>query len=98
MLYKALLGLHKVALHLTQKQNNLSCKGPLEIIRSNLFLKAEPALKLEPASKLDQVAQGHIQSSFEYLQGQRFRNLSGQPIPVLDHPYFEKNVFLYHVL
>lgn len=46
--------------HLTQKQNILSCKGPLEIIWSNLPLTAEPALKLEPISKLDQVAQGHI--------------------------------------
>jgi len=31
MLYKDLLGLHKVMLHLTQRQNNLSCRGPLAI-------------------------------------------------------------------
>lgn len=35
--------------------------------------------------QLDYVAQGHVQACFEYLSGCRF-NLSGQPVPVCDHP------------
>jgi len=32
---------------------------------------------------LQQAAQGHIQAGFEYLQGRRLHNPSGQSIPVL---------------
>lgn len=42
----------------------------LNIYRSNLLLKAGPI------SNLDQVAQGLIHSSPEYLQGWQFPNLS----------------------
>ena len=44
--------------------------------------------------QLQQVAQDHVQSGFEYLQGWRLHNLSGQPIPVSGHPH-GKNVFSY---
>ena len=40
------------------------------------------------------IAQEHVLSDFEHLQGQRPHNLSGQPAPVLSHPYSEK-VFSY---
>ena len=36
------------------------------------------------------VAQDHVQMSFEYLQGWRLRNLSGQAVQVLSHPHSEK--------
>ena len=31
-----------------------------------------------------------VQMAFEYLQGWRLRNLSGQPVPVLSHPHSKK--------
>ena len=34
---------------------------------------------------LEQVAQDCIQMAFQYLQGWRLHNLSGQPVPVLGH-------------
>ena len=36
------------------------------------------------------VAQDCVQMAFEYLQGWRLHNLSGQPVPVLSHPHSEK--------
>ena len=48
-----------------------------------------PLLKL---GHLKPVAQGHVQTAFEYLQGGRLHNLSGQTLPVLSHPH-SKNVF-----
>jgi len=42
---------------------------------------------------LELVAQDRVQTASEYLQGWRLYNLSGQPGPVLSHPYSEK-VFL----
>ena len=42
--------------------------------------------------QLQQVAQDYVQSGFEYLQGWRLHSLSGQPVPVFDHP-FGKKVF-----
>lgn len=41
-----------------------------------------------------QVAQDHVRSGFERLQGQRLHNLSGQHVPVFYHPHREKSVFL----
>ena len=38
------------------------------------------------------VAQNCGQTAFEYLQGGRLHNLSGQPVPVLTHPH-SKTVF-----
>lgn len=43
--------------------------------------------------QLQQVDKACALSDFEYLQGWRLRHLSGQPVPVLDHPP-QKNVFL----
>ena len=53
-------------------------KGPLEVILTNPLLKQD---HLEP------VAQDHGQTAFEYLQGGRLHNLSGQLVPVLSHPH-----------
>ncbi|KAK4806816.1 hypothetical protein QYF61_005612 [Mycteria americana] len=39
---------------------------------------------------LEPVAQDHVQTAFEYLQGGRLHNLSGQPFPVLSHPHSQK--------
>ena len=39
---------------------------------------------------LQLVAQDHVQTAFEYLQGWRIHNLSGQPVPVLSHPHGAK--------
>ena len=39
---------------------------------------------------LEMVAQDHAQMAFEYLQGWRLHNLTGQPVPVLSHPHGEK--------
>ena len=41
-------------------------------------------------SHLKQVTQGHIQSDFEYLQGQRLHNLPEQPVTVFSHPSGKK--------
>ena len=39
---------------------------------------------------LKKAAQDHVQIAFEYLQGWRLHNLSGQPVPVLGHPHNKK--------
>ena len=39
---------------------------------------------------LDLVTQDHVQTAFEYLQGWRLRNLSGQRVPALSHPDSKK--------
>ena len=39
---------------------------------------------------LEQFAQDHVQKAFEYLQGWRLHNLSGQPMLVLGHPHSKK--------
>ena len=39
---------------------------------------------------LELVAQDHVQTVFEYLQGWRLHNLSGKPVPVLSHSQSEK--------
>ncbi|XP_009664474.2 polyprenol reductase isoform X4 [Struthio camelus] len=36
---------------------------------------------------LEHIAQDHIQTGFEYLQGRRLHYLSGQPVPMLCHPH-----------
>ena len=46
-----------------------------------------PLLKQE---HLDQVTQEHIQVGFGCLQRGRPHNLSGQPVPVFRHPYYEE--------
>ena len=68
---------------ITESQNCRGWKGPLEI-------KSNPPAK---ASSLDQVAQVGAQMGPECLQRRRLHNLSGQPIPVLHHPYCK--VFLH---
>ena len=39
---------------------------------------------------LELVAQDHVQMVFEYLQGGRLHNPSGQPLPALSHPHRKK--------
>ena len=39
---------------------------------------------------LGPVVQEHVQMAFEYLQGGRLHNLSGQPVPVLSNPHSKK--------
>jgi len=46
-----------------------------------------PQLKQGP---LEPFAQDYVQSAFELLQGWRLHSLSGQLVPVLDHPHSKK--------
>ena len=39
---------------------------------------------------LESHAWDHVQRGFECLQGGRFLNLSGQPVPVITHPHNKK--------
>lgn len=55
----------------------------------DLWRSSCPALLLKQGH-LEPVAQDHVQMAFEYLQGWRLDNFSGQPVPVLGHPYSEK--------
>ena len=41
-------------------------------------------------SHLKPVVQDHVQMAFEYLQGGRLHNLSGQPVPGLSQPQSKK--------
>lgn len=50
-------------------QKGRGWEGPLDVFWSNLLLKQ---------SNLEQVAQHHIQTAFEYLQGGKHYNLFGQ--------------------
>lgn len=59
-------------------KNSLWWKGPLEIYSILLF-------KAGLTSKLDQAAWGSVQLSFENVQGQKFHDFSGLPVPVLNH-------------
>lgn len=46
-----------------------------------------------PCSKqgqLEQVAQGHVHSSLEYVHRRRLYNCSGQAVPTLTHPHSKK--------
>jgi len=61
----------------TESQNYRGWKGPEEIIESNTTAKA---------GSLQQVAQEGVQMGLEYPH-RRLHNLSGQPVPVLYHPY-----------
>lgn len=56
----------------TDVDNNFGWNGTLEIPSPTLCLKPKTV------SKLVQIAQGHIQLSFKYLQGWKSCNLSGQ--------------------
>ena len=73
--------LHAGGVGITESQNCRGWKGPLAIIEST------PPAK---AGSLDQVAQVGVQVGLECLQRRRLHNLSGQPIPVLCHPYCEE--------
>lgn len=44
------------------------------------------------------VAQCHIQSGFEYLQGFRLQNVSVQSAPVFDHPHIKKAFFFFNLI
>ena len=55
----------------------------------NLWMSSGPTLLLKRRC-LEQVAQDHVQTTFEYLQGWRLHNLPGQSVSVLGHPHSEK--------
>lgn len=58
----------------------------------------DPLVKpLSKQGQEQQAAQGRVQSAFEYLQGRRLHNLSGQPVPVFDHLHSELHFFLFNV-
>lgn len=48
-------------------------KGPLEVVWSKPLLKQ---------GHLEQATQGHIHTTFKYLQGGRYHHLCGQPVPL----------------
>lgn len=52
---------------------------------------SSPSL-LVKQGQLEQVAQGSVQSGFQYLQGLRLHSLSVQPAPEFNHP-LSKNVY-----
>ena len=73
---------------ITETQNCWGWKGPLEIIQSNAPAKA---------GSLDQAAQVGIQVGLKCLQRRRLHYISGQPVPVLCHPYCEEVLtHIYH--
>ncbi|KAK4826745.1 hypothetical protein QYF61_010998 [Mycteria americana] len=49
--------------------------------------KASDPTPLLKQGHLDLLAQDYVQPPFEYVQGWRLHNLSGQPVPVLSHPH-----------
>ena len=51
-------------------------------------MSAAPCAK---QGQLEQAAQDCFWLGFEYLQAQRPHSLSGQPVPVFDHPHCKKN-------
>ena len=51
--------------------------------------KSHPTLLLKQGH-LDQAAQDCVSTAFEYLQGWKLHNLSGQPVSVLSHPHSKK--------
>jgi len=73
--------MYKASFTGSDSQNGWCWKAPLEVIWSNSLLKQ---------GYLEPVAQGCVQTAFEYLQGWRLHNLSGQPVPVLGHPDSKK--------
>ena len=70
--------LHRI----TQSQNHTITEW-LDLWRS---CSPKPLLK---QGHPEPVAQDRVQTAFEYIQGWRLHNLSGQPVPVLCHPQSE---------
>jgi len=68
----------------TESQYHSGWNGPLEIILFHIPLKH---------GHLEPIAEDQDQLGFEYLQGFRLYNLSGQPVPVFDLPHGEKSIF-----
>lgn len=66
----------KFLLDATESQNGWSWKAPLEVL-----LSKDPAQE----GYQELVAQDHIKTGFEYLQGWKHHSLSRQPVPVLNH-------------
>jgi len=54
------------------------------------FWRSSGPISLLHQGHLEPVAQDHVQTAFEYLQGWRLHNLSGQPVPQPRHPHSEK--------
>jgi len=57
-------------------------------VKRELLRSSGPHLLLKP-DHLEQVAQHHVQTAFQYLQGWRFHILSGIPVLVLIHSHSE---------
>ena len=57
--------------------------------QGDLWMSSDPTHLLQQGH-LEPLSQDHVQMAFEYLQGQRLHNLSGQPVPELSHPHSEK--------
>ena len=57
----------------------------------------QPPCNKQGHLQLDQVAQSPIQPSLWCLQGQGIHHLSGQPVPVLHHPYFKKHFLISNI-
>lgn len=62
-------------------------------VERDLWTSASPASLLKQ-DQLEQVDQGFVQWSSEYLRGWRIHNVSGQTVPGLDHSQ-GKEVFSY---
>nr|XP_009479083.1 PREDICTED: transmembrane protein C5orf28 homolog [Pelecanus crispus] len=64
------------------------------VVVGRVFWRSSSPSPLLKQAHVEPVAQHHVQTAFEYLQGCRLPNLSGQPVPVHSHHHRE-NVFPY---
>jgi len=76
--------LYKVSGNSEVSQNHRMVK-----VGRDLWKSTGPPLWLKH-SHLELLAQNHVQTTFEYLQGGRSHKNSGQPVSVLNHPHSEK--------
>jgi len=58
-------------------------------VGSDFWRSSRPTYPLTQGP-LEPAPQDHVQVAFQYLQGWRLHNLSGQPVPGLSHPHSEK--------
>jgi len=63
-------------------------------VRRDLCESSGPT-PLPKQGHLEQVPQDLVQAGFEYLQRRRIHKLSGQPVPVLRHPFSALSPFLH---
>lgn len=64
-----------------ESQPHLGWNRPLEVFLSHALLKQ---------AHVEPVAQDHVQLSFDYLQGWRLHNFSGQSVLVSSHPHISR--------